>query len=51
MLTYNARDGLYYGTSAERLADTGIITMPAEKVYEYDTGKVYVTDGSAWHEV
>jgi hypothetical protein len=38
-------------TSTEFAADTVIKAIPTSKVYVYQTGKLYVTDGTAWHEV
>lgn len=50
-VTYNAYDKLWYGTNAERTA----VTLPDDKFsatakfYEYDTGNVYITNGSTWY--
>lgn len=52
-ITYNSRDHCYYGTNAERLA----VTLPDDrfaataKFYEYDTGNLYVSNGTTWYKV
>jgi len=51
MSNYNKYDKIRYGTDAERLADTEYITTPTAKWYVYETATLYVSDGSAWHEV
>lgn len=50
-ITYNTVDAIYYGTNAERLADTDIVTTETSKFFEYDTDTLYVTDGATWYEV
>ena len=47
-ITYNTIDNVYYGTNAERLADVKIVLVATSKFYEYDTGDVYVTNGTTW---
>lgn len=49
MVAYNKNDDLWYGTHNERLADTVVIKSATSKWYEYDTGQVFVTDGTQWH--
>lgn len=49
-MIYNTRDNLYYMTSVEYAADTKIKAIPTAKVYVYETGKMYVTDGTTYHE-
>ena len=46
---YNSFDHIYYGTNADRLADTAIIVQKTAKFYEYDTKDIYVTEGTTWH--
>ena len=48
-MTYNQNDGVYYGTNAERLANTEIIKKATALWYEYDTGIMYITDGTQWY--
>jgi hypothetical protein len=50
-MTYNEKDGVYYMTAAEYAADTTVKAKPTAKAYVYETGKMYVTDGAAWHEL
>jgi len=47
----NSSDGVWYMTAAEYAADTEIKAITTAKVYVYETGKVYVSDGTAWHEL
>lgn len=47
-IIYNPNDHVYYGTNAERTADTAIIKLATAKFYELDTGDVYITNGSSW---
>jgi hypothetical protein len=47
--TYNPHDKVWYGSSAERAADTTIVSSATAKFYEYDTGNVYITNGTAWY--
>jgi hypothetical protein len=49
-MTYNERDGLHYMTSAEFAADTVVKAKESAKVYVYETGKIYVTNGTTWYE-
>ena len=49
MITYSGEDNIYYGTSADRNADTVIVTKPTAKFFEYDTGILYVSDGTQWY--
>jgi hypothetical protein len=49
-MTYNEKDGVYYAFAAEKTADTAVIAKPSAKIYVYETGKMYVADGTAWHE-
>lgn len=49
-MTYNEKDGVWYMTAAEYEADTTIKAIETAKVYVYETGKLYVTDGTTWHE-
>jgi hypothetical protein len=48
-VTYNVHDGLLYMTAAEFAADVIHILVPTTKVYVYETGIVYVSDGANWH--
>ena len=48
-IVYNSRDGVAYGTNAERVADAVYITQATQKFYEYDTGNVYITNGTTWY--
>lgn len=50
-IQYNSYDKIYYGTNAERLADTEIKAVATSKFYEYDTGSLFITDGSTWYEI
>ena len=50
-MTYNAKDDLWYMTADEFLADTIVKARPTAKAYVYETGKIYVTDGTNWHEL
>lgn len=50
-MTYNKNDGVYYMTSDEFAADTTVKAMPSAKVYVYQTGKLYVSDGTMFHEL
>jgi hypothetical protein len=49
-MTYNDKDGVYYMTADEYAADTVVKARATAKVYVYETGKLYVTDGANWHE-
>jgi len=57
-MIYRASEDCYYGTDAERLADTEVKAQKAAKLYVYETGKLWVSDGtvltagaSGWHTV
>jgi len=50
-MDYNSYDKIYYGTNAERLADTVVVLIATAKWFEYDTDTLYVTDGTSWHSV
>ena len=50
-MKYNEKDGVHYMTSAEYAADTTIKAIETAKVYVYETGKMYVTDGTTYHEL
>lgn len=50
-ITYNTTDAIYYGTNAERLADTTIVLNETSKFFEYDTDTLYVTDGTTWYVI
>ena len=47
----NANDGVVYMSAADFAADTYYKSKETAKVYVYETGKCYVTDGTAWHEL
>ena len=47
----NVKDGLTYMTAAEKTADTTIVKEETAKIYVYETGKIYVSDGTVWHEL
>ena len=47
-ITYNSNDNVFYGTNAERLADTKIVKQKTAKFFEYDTQNVYISDGTNW---
>lgn len=58
MVVYRSSDDVYYGTNAERLADTQVKAIATTKFYCYDTGKIWVSDGTTatagatgWHEI
>ena len=50
-ISYNSYDKIYYGTNAERVADTTIVLQATAKFFCYDTDILYVSNGSAWFEV
>ena len=50
-MTYNEKDGVHYMTAAEKTVDTVVLAKPTAKIYVYETGKIYVSDGTAWHEL
>jgi hypothetical protein len=47
-MTYNEKDGVHYMTSAEFAADTTVKATPTAKAYVYETGVLYITDGTTW---
>lgn len=47
-VTYNSADRIWYGTNADRLADTDLVATATQKFYEYDTDTLYITDGTNW---
>lgn len=53
MIIFSSQDGCYYGTATEKAAAAGDVlkAQPTTKFYEYETGKLYVTDGTVWHIV
>jgi hypothetical protein len=44
-ITNNVRDGILYGFTTDT-PPTNV--EPSSKFYEYDTGKIYVFDGTVW---
>ena len=51
-LVYNKYDKIWYGTEAEKDADTEAVTTKTAKCYTYGTetvsGILYVSDGTIW---
>lgn len=55
-MRYNEKDGVWYATSAEYGSGDGTVVAPVKaietaKLYVYETGKMYVSDGTAFHEL
>jgi len=50
-LIYNKRDDIWYGTEAEKDADTEVVTEETSKCYTYDGQTLYISDGTEWNEV
>jgi hypothetical protein len=50
-ITLNTNDNLFYMTAADFAADVKYKAIATCKVYVYETGKIYVSDGAAWHEL
>jgi hypothetical protein len=46
-LTFNQSDGIHYGLSTDT-PPTNV--EPSSKFYEYDTGKLYIFDGTIYRD-
>jgi len=55
-MKFNEKDGVWYATSTEYDSGDGATVAPIKametaKVYVYETGKMYVSDGTTFHEL
>jgi len=46
-ITNNSKDGVMYGFSTDTPSTN---VEPSAKFYEYDTGKMYIFDGTIWRD-
>ena len=46
-ITNNTSDGILYGLTTD---SPGTNHEPSSKFYEYDTGKLYIFDGTIWRD-
>lgn len=52
-MKYNTRDGIWYVHSTEYSNDTTMAPIKEQetaKIYVYETGKTYISDGEEFHE-